>query len=309
MAYIHGPAIVIRGGTSIYFRDGLTVAVDTQTGEVPSDFHGTVDTFLKSRKVVVSGRPEGMIANLSAYFSLGVGHVGASIFGASATPLVIHTKAGQTITYPRSGVSKMPSLKLSATDDFFPDAIEFTCLGAESKTPLDAAYWKTIATAPFIDTTYDETKRLRYAYTAAYGAAPYNAITAQEGFTIEIAQVNEEIPDDNVGIGDISLKSLAATCTFLPSNLSEADVDGLLKLQGTGALQIGESVAKGATDLVISGTRGTSSFTATLHKAGFAGTTYLYQVGRLRAGEVQAMTRRTWTAGVANPLWTFAVGT
>lgn len=309
MPYITGPAIVIRGGASIYFRDGLTVTVNTQTGEVPSDFHGTVDTFLRSRSITISGRPEGMIANLSQIFGLGVANVGASIFGASDTALVIHTKAGQTITYERSGISKMPSLKLSATDDFFGDAMEWTCLGDPTTEPTDAAHWKTIVTSAFADVTYSETTKLRYRYTAAYGSTPYDAMTAQEGFTISLNQTNEEISDDNVGLADIVLRSLTATCNFVPSNLTEAQVDGLIKLQGSGAVLIGESIAKGATDLVITGDNGPTSFTATLHKAGFGQSAYMYQTGRLRAGEVQALTRRTWSTGVANPLYTFAIGT
>lgn len=85
MSYLTGPAIVRRGGVSIYFENGLTRAVDTKTGKVASDFHGkAIDTYMISRMITISGKPVDAIANLSTIFGLGISNIGESIFKGTA---------------------------------------------------------------------------------------------------------------------------------------------------------------------------------------------------------------------------------
>ena len=89
-----------------------------------SDLAGTFDERMKSQMTVVSGQPVGALssASLAACFPYAVSQIGASIFGASDKPLVIVTKyggtsnAGQTITYPRAALTKLPQLRLKPTD-------------------------------------------------------------------------------------------------------------------------------------------------------------------------------------------------
>jgi hypothetical protein len=306
MPLIHGPAIVKRGTTFFYFADGLKEAITTKTGQSKSDLHGTVEDFHISRKAVISGKLTGMIRSLADLFPYSVADIGGSIFGNVAVPLEIYSRSGTRIAYARSALTKSPTLNLSATGDIWDDAIEFTCLNKAGELATVADTWKSISSVALPAGDFDETKIRRYRYTAAYGAAPFNAMTAQAGFKISAMCATEEIPDDNFGIGDIALTDLTASCRFTPSNLTETQIDTLLKLQGTGALLPGEAVAKGNVDLVISGSDASGGFTATLSRAGFTNAELSYAAGKLRAGEVAAVARRTFTGGAANTLWTFA---
>lgn len=384
--YIHGPAIVRRGGISIYFADGLNAALRTKTDKVNSDLHGQIDEYVVSRMLTIRGRPVDAIANLSAFFGQGIGNIGDSIFaaaplniasisaanpavvtftaphqlgpvgttiagtiagttttptvtgvrtvtvtGASTVTVPVDVSSGQAgaagtftpdsvplqivsrndaaiYTYERSAVLRPPTLHLGATKGIFASDLEFAVLGSVRKTPVDAGYWKQTASAAFSDATFDQSKFRRYRYTAAYGASPFDAIRAQSGFEVVIEHETEELPDDNFGVGDIILKSVTAASKFTPSNLTEAEINQLLRLQDADALLPGASVAgAGTTDLVISGTDADGGFSVTLYGHGFRDAELRYKVGTLRAGEIAGISRRTWTSGTANPLYALTI--
>jgi hypothetical protein len=131
-------------------------------------------------------------------------------------------------------------------------------------------------------------------------------MTAQEGFTVDIEQQVDPLKDDNIGLADMFLKGLSASCSFVPSNLTEAQVYTLLNLQGTGALTPGRNIDGGATtDLVITGDDGVNTVAFTLNKPGFKDAALAYKAATLRTGEIMAVASRTFTSGAINPLFTF----
>lgn len=228
-------------------------------------------------------------------------------FTPDSEPLQIVSKNDAAIyTFERSGIMKAPPVHLGAGKGFFGGNVEFAVLGSATKAATAADYWMSAVSVAFADATFDETKFRRYRYTAAYGSTPYDAMRGQDGFDVAIDYSTEEIPDDNIGIGDIIFTGVTASAKFTPSNLTQAQILTLLKLQDAAALRPGDSISgAGATDLVITGTDATTSFTATLKSAGFTDADLQYATGKLRAGEIQAVTRRTWSAGTAASLFTF----
>ncbi|MDD5349506.1 MAG: hypothetical protein PHQ12_04770 [Chthoniobacteraceae bacterium] len=393
MSYITGPCLIKRGGITIYTESGLKDSLKTKLGDVKSDLHGgKIDQYMISRMVTLSAKPVDAIANLAAYFGLGLADIGSSIFtaeivplslasvaiavGGSATvtttephnlgpvgsalgvtlagvaatvpsvngaqvatitsetaftipvnvttaatvntgtctpvsvPLQIVSKNEQAIyTYERSGILKAPGVHLGASKGFFAGDMQWAVLGSVTKQPTDEDYWRSAIAAAFADSVFDETKIRRYRYTAAYGNdAAFAAISAQGGFDIAIDYTTEEIPDDNVGVGDVILTALAASVKFTPSNLTTAQVDALVNLQGASALQPGDSVAgDGGKALVISGSDAATGFTATLNGVGFHDDELNYAAGKLRFGEVAGISKRTWTGGAPNSLFTFEI--
>jgi hypothetical protein len=392
--YITGPCLIRRGGVTIYTESGLKDSLKTKTGDVKSDLHGgKIDTYMISRMVTLSAKPVDAIGNLVAFFGLGLGDIGSSIFTAEITPLAVASVAvavagastvtttakhnlgpvGSTIsvtlagvvavipntvngvqiatitgdstftipvavttaataatgtctpisiplqiisknenliyTYERSGILKAPGVHLGAGKGFFAGDMQWAVLGSATKTPTDPAFWRSALAAAFGDTSFDETKIRRYRYTAAYGdAVPFAAITGQDGFDVTINYGTTEIPDDNVGVGDIILNSLSASVKFTPSNLTTAQVDQLVNLQGEDALFPGQSISKdGSKPLVITGSDAGSSFVATINGVGFADSELDYATGKLRFGALTGTTRRTWTDGVGNSLFTFTI--
>src|SRR5580693_7661686 len=159
---IVGPAIIQWNGKSFYSKAGFKVHFKRDTFKIETDFDGQIDERAKTQRTEITLQPDGQVSTLSKYFPYAVGQIGSSIFGATALPLVIQTKfggasnTGQTITYPRAAVSKLPQLRLKPTDTLF-DEMTFTCLGVPSVQPNTSTAWQTITDAAFSDTSYDET--------------------------------------------------------------------------------------------------------------------------------------------------------
>jgi hypothetical protein len=126
---------------------------------------------------------------------------------------------------------------------------------------------------------------------------------AQDGFLLSPAIVTENISVDNYGIIDMALKSVSGMVRFKPANLTEAQLDALISLQGAAALLPGTVIGDGGSDLVISSNR----LVATLKMAGAVDYGLLYATGRLRAGEVAFGAATTFASGAPNPIFTFTV--
>jgi hypothetical protein len=308
-----GPAIITWNGKSFYSKAGIKAAFKRDTFTVETDFDGQIDERAKTQLTEITFQPDGQVANLNKYFPYSVSQIGSSIFGASALPLVIQTKfggasnTGQTITYPRAAVSKLPQLRLKPTDTLFGE-MTFTCLGVPTVQPTGASAWQAIADAAFADTTFDETAIITDTYSAAYGSSPYNVIGSMAGFEIDIAMATENILADDFGIVDMMLTSLIATAKFAPSNLTEAQLYTLLANQNSGYVQPGQSLAKNNTNLVITGSgNGAKTLTVTINNAGPKQAGFMYSASKHRFDAVEFTSKRTWTSGAANALFTLAV--
>ncbi len=312
---IVSPAILTWNGYSYYFKKGIKADFKRETFKVESDLAGTFDERMKSQMTVVTGQPVGALstASLNACFPYAVTQIGASIFGSTDLPLVIVTRfggtnnAGQTVTYPRAAVTKLPQLRLKSTDTLFGE-MEFTCLGDPSVQPNSANAWETIASATFADATFDETQIITDIYTAAFGSSPFNAIGSMAGFEIDITMAVNQITADDFGIVDMTLKELTAAAKFAPSNLAQAQVATLLAYQGGGYVQPGQSLSLTNTDLIITGSgNGAHYLTATIKRAGPKQAAFMYDAAKHRFDAVEFTCKRTWTSGAANPLFTLTV--
>ena len=310
---IVSPAIVTWNGKSFYSKAGIKSEFKRDTFKISTDFDGDIDERMKAQMTEITFQPDGQISDLNKYFPYAVTAIGRSIFGATDLPLVIVTKfggtnnAGQTITYPRAAITKLPQLRLKPTDTLFGD-MAFTCLGDPTVQPNTAASWQAIASATFADATFDETKIVTDIYTAAYGSSPYNAIGSMAGFEVDLVMATDTIDADDFGHVDMILKSLTATAKFAPSNLTEAQVATLLALQNTGYVFPGQSLSKSNTDLVIIGSGNNGlTLTVTVKNAGPKQAAFMYSASKHRFDAVEFTSKRTWTSGAANALWTLAV--
>jgi hypothetical protein len=314
---IAGPAIVTWNGNSYYTKTGVRAEFKRETFKITTDTDGEIDERMKAQSTDVTIQPVGMTGAagtaMAAYYPYGVGAIGRSLFGATNLPLAVVTKfggannAGQTITYPRAALTRLPALRLRATDTLFGE-MSFTCLGDPTVQPNGANAWETIADAAFADASFNETQIVTDIYTAAYGGSPYNAMGSMGGFEVNFGLAAEAIDADDFGHVDLMLKSLTATARFAPSNLTQAQVAALLSYQDTGYIFPGQSPAKAGTDLVIAGSgRGARMLSVTIHQAGPKQGGFRYATGKHRLGTLGFMSRRTWTNGAANPLWTITV--
>lgn len=305
---IQGPAIITFGGNSYYTKGGIKKSLKRDTFDIETDAYGKVDTRLASQVTELTFTPAGNIANtaqLAAHFPYSAASIGQSVFNpasAADSPLVIQTLAGETITYPRAAITKLPGLKLKTTESLLGD-ITFTALTASSAQLTATNSLKTNATNAFADTTFDPSKIFTAAYQAAWGSSPYNAMISADGFEFNVDISLKPVTVDIWGVVDMYLESITATAKFAPANLTETQLDGLLNVQGANVIVPGMSLANAGTDLVISG----PPLSVTLKNAGPKDAEYIYTVGQHRFQGVTFTSKRTFTAGAANPLWVFSV--
>ena len=175
---------------------------------------------------------------------------------------------------------------------------------ASTFTLTSSTAWKSITSTAFADTTFDQSKVRMGQYVAAWGANPlYNSMLAQDGFSFDPVITTENITVDNFGIIDMVLKSVTATARFKPADLTEAQIDALIELQGSSAYLPGQVIGDGGQNLIITGPH----LTATLIGAGAADYDLMYATGKLRAGEVAFGAATMFTSGVPNAVFTFSV--
>jgi hypothetical protein len=301
---ITGPAVIQENGHFIYVQKDIQVQYDRQSFFVESA-HGRRDERHKSMAVKLTFTPVGELrttADVAKYFPHAPADIGKTIFKGA---VVVHSVAeGKTYTYARGGVSKFPKLTLGPTKTPFGD-MEITCIGAAATQPTNAAFIKTIATAAFSDTSYDDTKVITDIYTMTIGArsAPYDAVGSIAGFEVEPQLTVKAIEAGDIGIADIIVSDLWLIVTFAPSNLTEAQVDALLGLQDTGAILPGQSYAKAGENLVID----SDAFTLTAARMGAKTAGFVFDKDQHRHRQLMFTTQRTGNITSSTALWTMTV--
>jgi hypothetical protein len=305
---IRGPAIATFGAYSFYFQGAISVKPSRPTWDPDSDMFGKLGPRAAGLPVwEISGTPVGELESLAKYFVRGPSNlvatnpVGSSLFTGA---MVIHTKAGQTITFARAGIAKMPPLMLSPRKTAF-GGMTFRAIGESNVQATETTWAKVLAASGFTDTGFDASKVITDIYSAALGGrgAPFDAMGAREGFEIEPELELEEVQDDNVGLADVLIASISCKCRFAPNNLTEAQIDELANWHGADAVLPGESLGKLAEDLVITG----DSLVATLHRAGVVSSEHGYGVKVDRNGNVEFAATHSTTNGALNPLFSLAL--
>ena len=302
LTIIQGPAIATFQGVHLYFRESITVTPQVQTFMVGTDFHGDIDERLTSLSYQITGTPCGAMNEDQLNVLLAEPVVGASIFASGNDSLVIHSLAGDKFTWHRVGITAIPQLRLRPTETLL-GPVTWTAIGKAATQPTDAAYFRTLASQSFSNTSFEESEILTARYQAAFGSTPYDAMSSLNGFTVDFTLGTTPINADDFGIVDIIVNSAMAKASFAPANLTQAQVDTLCRLQNTGAMLPGQSFAKAGTDLVIS----SDVFQITLSKCGPKMGGQRFAVGSHRHDVIEWTTKRTFTSGVKNALWTAEV--
>lgn len=304
--FIRGPAIVTWGPAAgrytCYTKGDIAVRIRRDTFDVRTSMHGLIDVRARSMPVAeVTFTPAGEIENLTTLFPYDQTDIGASIFPATDETLVIHTLGGIKHTFGRCAITRMPALRLTATDTVFGE-MTFLCLVKNNTEPTATdAFWK-VESAAFSDANFSEALIKSTGYTAAYGTSPYAVIDSVDGFDVEIAAEIRQDSVDRYGVVGARLISLAATARFKPAGLTEAQIATLCAMDGASAILTGESLTKSNTNLVITGT----GLVVTLYKAGIQAQDLAFGDAH-RIGELRFVTRRTWTVGVADPIYALSI--
>ena len=303
-----GPAIVTYNGVSWYFKSGLEYEVVASTSPIQTDAFGEIAKVFKDRMIKLSGTPVGVIrsGDIAGQMPFQPANIGASIFGATDTTLTVQTiNDGQAITWTRGAIGKYAPMLLSATKGtIYSGNMEFYCLMASTFTLTGASAWNSITSAAFADTTFDQSKVRMGQYVAAWGStSPFNSMIAEEGFTFTPELSVKPLNVDNYGIIDYIVDSVTCSASFKAANLSEANVETMLALQGSGAMVPGAAIGDGGNSLIITGPH----LVATMPGAAPFSSKTPFGKGKLRYGELKFASVTTFTSGVPNAVFSFTV--
>lgn len=276
---IRGPGSVTFGGVTFFDASGITAEIDSATAEIPSSMAGKLDTIKTDQTGKVSLTPVGNLSEdlLAVLYPdwLQTPVIGRSILGSTDAPLVVHSKAGQKLTFLAAAVSKCPDLLLSPVKTAF-GSMEFAALLANGKLPTDANSLYKIESATYGLGEPPRTGLSGFHYTGTFGSL--SIPDTVDGWTVSFAPQFDPVTTDSQGTIDYTLGGITVTARCTPLGLTESQILAALPvLQGRGS-----SLAS-ANDLVIAATGG---LTVTLKKAALVTGPLQWGTTTLRAGEL-----------------------
>ena len=306
---IQGQCFLTHGGVTVYFKNGIQVSDDVVSWTPESD-GGKMGDRHKARSYKITGTPVGMLTSGFLNYAYAAHLAPATTIGRTimtGPAVVFSVVENVSYSFNTAGVFKPGNIFAGPTGTLF-EAMDWLAMGNVTSQPTSAAFLRT-GGAFVADTSYDETKIISDIYSAALGAraTPYNAMGSMAGFKLTFTQEVTMVPAGDVGWADAILKDIGLTASFVPSNLTETQVDALLAIQNTTATLPGQEYAKGVAgtkeDLVITGTQIGWVFTGKF--MGAKKQARQYMVGQHRHKEIEFANGPTYTTGVRNPYFAF----
>ena len=297
-AIVRGPGAVKFGSVVIHDANGITAEIESATQEVPSSISGPLDTIKTDQTATVGFTPCGQITAdiLAALYPHQTPAIGSSLCGSSDKALVVHSLAGQKVEFFNAFLSQVPDLLLSPVKTAF-GAAQFTALLGLGKAPGDTdAFCK--VTAATYNLNYPDPEGL----TGVHYAGTFGSLSipdTADGWTVSVELATEPVATDGLGTIDHTLSGVTVRAKCTPIGLSESQILAALPFaMGRGASLRGEN------DLVIAGSGG---LTVTLKNASLVTGPLAWGNTTLRVGEVGFVAHRSFTSGVAGPLYSVAI--
>lgn len=302
---ISGKCYVVVGGVHLYFQKGLTISEDVESWNPASDWGKTGERH-KSRALKISGTPVGMLTTgILDYFYAALLSPSTKIGKTIITGAAVVHDLDSNLSYSvnKSGLFTPPTLTCSPLETLF-GAATWLGIGDISVQPTNAAFLETLGTAT-ADTTYDESKIITDIYSAALGArsTPYSAMGSLNGFKFSPSHEVKMFPSADVGWADAKLTDVGLGVSFVPSNLTDAQLNTLRLIQDTGALLPGQQYAKAGEDLIVTGTQVGWIFNA--KQVGLKKIDRDFMIDGHRHKEAQLVNRQKSTTGVVQPLMAY----
>lgn len=246
-----GPATATFRGHTFFAQDGILVTPALELDVVDSDAQGVLDATVSGQPVTIKFTPSAPFADLVALYPWALGNPGASLFGATDSPLVLVAANGVRLTFPAAAIIAMPDLHLT-THGPIAGAVTFLALGARTL-PVTAAN-RLVS----IDTATEPmapggTPQLADDFVVTWGGAPWAGLRARDGVRIHFTLTTRPVVSDANALLNLTLERLTVEARFTPATPSgpaESDLVNALQMQG--ALP-GRSLAATAQTLDIAG--------------------------------------------------------
>lgn len=304
---VRGPAIIKMDGQVFYTKQDFTLVPQLTLGAVATSMFGTVTRSIEDFMWQLSFVPDGQLiaGHIPVLWPYASAYPGTSMFGATDSDIVIHTKAGRTITFAAGAVTQMPNLFFGPTETAV-GAVTMLCIGKNDTAYNAAGKWATDAAAAFADTSFNPALIRKMRYTGTWGAAaPWVDFAVETGFSVTFQ--TSSTPDKVGGVtNDMILDDVDCTVQALPVSVTEAQILAAMAL--TDAKFVPGAAIDTLTnskDLVITGGASAPTFTLTRCSVSASGLVF----GRAkRVAEVTWQSTRVITTGALAPLFTLSWG-
>lgn len=289
-----GPAHVTFGGATLFTRDDLVPSHAPVWNPVSASLHGQIDKFKADLVIEIPLMLFGNWENLSVLFPSAVLNptIGASLFSGSDSPLVIHARNQDRITYHNARLTKLAGLYLGVDAELFAAACVFTALLKDGANPEDAGAYFTRDTSAYSETSFAKTNFKKVRTTAAWsGKTGFTSFVSEKGFNVAWTLDAQPQVVDGLGTVDMYIGpgGLTGACKCVPIGPTSAQKD---TAQALGSAH-GALLSAGAANLAITGT----VLSVTLNNAAMVESSSAFGITPLRIGEVAWETVRGFTTG------------
>lgn len=301
----HGQ-VIMPGPVTIPCAGGIEADIEIKDLELDADDIAKFDRRLQDIMGKITFTPAGILtqAIIDALYpaALRTPVLGTSLFGAVDVPYIIHSKAGQKVTFNSGALTKMPSLNLGVTKQLY-GAAEITALRGNGLEWSNAAALYTLSAASYVDSVIKSIEVPTRPYTGAWGSI-LASIVPESGWTVDFTVDTSPDQIDGYGTSDYILNSVGCIAKCRPKNLSETQLDALL-VQNTG-VAIGMSRRRAA-NLVISSGIAVGDLSVTLYDACILRGPLQWKGVEVRPNEIAFAASRTETSGVYGALFAIAI--
>ena len=281
---------------------GISAEVDVKEFEVKTDVDGTISRRTSDVEGKIVWTPKGImtadVMNVLYPAAYRNPVLGSSIHGSADVPVLVHSVAGQKVTFHACAITKMPTLNLSADKELYGQT-EITAVRGNTLEWSNAAALYTRASGAYSAPAVAASGIVTQQYSAAWGDV-LTSIYTETGWQLDFSLQLTPDTIDGYGTNDYLLAGVGVIAKCQPKNLSESIIDEL-KVQGSGA-GIGTERRRGK-NLVISGT----GITVTLYDAVLQKGPLRWNTTTVRAGELAWTASRVETTGVYGALFAIAL--
>ncbi len=238
LTYPRGPGFLTHNAVAFQMADDWTAPQSPEFFDISTNLDGVVDSRQKNIMGKVTAIPLGFwsAATYALLFAFQPSQRGQLLFPSADLPLVIQTKAGNSITFAAAALSQPPVVTFTTQKALF-GPVEWTTLLAGGATGSTAGDYVTIAPSAYVAPSITPANIVTGRYTVTWGATPTGNmanIRTEAGFTVTVRYNWTPVPDDGQ-IVNYLLDSVTVEVSFTPINLTETDLlSSLMPMDGPG---------------------------------------------------------------------------
>lgn len=298
---LRGPGAVIHDSATFFSKEDIAAELIIETDETQSGAYGNVGDAVVDSYAEVSLPPVGEWEDLTKLWPYASTLPGESIFGTDK-PLVVHGTNGEKLTFAAGAITEMPEIICAPSATLIGPA-KFTAIRAYgSDWSASNSLFQVQTAQAFSYAAFSKAAILRVGFAGAWGLTPWNDIRTVDGWRISFNLSIDWVADAARGRVDATFGDLQVMARCTPIGFTSAQIATAIGIQG-GSARPGQQL-ESANNLVLTGSGG--SPVITLNKPGIKTAGYRFGRTTLRHGELGFVAQRTFSSGVAAPLFTLA---